>query len=69
MIAGSIRKQELRKQEPIKYLSVILAALALLAIGAAGGAVAAVAASQPTVTYQTLPAPVPNDHLQQSGPR
>jgi hypothetical protein len=65
MIAGS-----LRKQEPIRYLSLVLGALALLAIGAAGGAVAAVAAtSQPAVSYQTLPAPVSNDHQRPAGPR
>ena len=66
MIAGSIRRQE-----PVRYLSLALGAVALLAIGAAGGAVAAVATSQSSSvsTSQTLPAPVTSDHLRPAGPR
>jgi hypothetical protein len=67
MIAGSIRRQESVK--PFRFLSLVAAAVALLAIGAAGGAIAEVASAQQNVSYQTLPAPVPNDHLQPSGPR
>jgi hypothetical protein len=64
MIAGSIRKQE-----PVRYLAVILGTLAVLAIGAAGGALAARTTSQPSVSYQTLPATVTSDNVSPAGPR
>ena len=64
MIAGRIRKQE-----PLRYLAMILATLAVLAVGIAGGALAAGVTSQPAVSSQTLPAPASSDHLQPAGPR
>ena len=64
MIAGTARKQE-----PIRYLMVILGTLAVLATGVVGGLLAAGVTSQPSVSYQTLPAPVTSDHSQPTGPR
>jgi hypothetical protein len=64
MIAGTIRKQE-----PARYLAVVLGTLAVLATGIVGGALAAGATAQSSVSYQTLPAAATSDHLQLAGPR
>jgi hypothetical protein len=64
VIAGAIRKQE-----PVRYLAVVLGTLGVLAVGVAGGVLAAGATAQPSVSYQTLPASVTADHLQPAGPR
>jgi hypothetical protein len=64
VIAGTIRKQE-----PVRYLAVVLGTLAVLAIGVAGGALAAGATAQPSVSYQTLPPTVTSDDVQRAGPR
>jgi hypothetical protein len=64
MIAGTARKQE-----PIRYLMVILGTLAVLATGVVGGMLAIGATSRSTVSYQMLPAPVTSDQLQPAGAR
>jgi len=48
---------------------VILGTLAVLATGVVGGLLAAGVTSQPSVSYQTLPAPVTSDQFQPTGPR
>jgi hypothetical protein len=64
VIAGAIRKQE-----PVRYLAVVLGALAVLAVGLAGGVLAAGVTAHPSVSYQTLPVSVTADHLQPASPR
>lgn len=64
MIAGTIRKRE-----PVRYLAVVLGTFAVLAVGVVGGALVAGATSQPSVSYQTLPASATSDHLQPAGPK
>lgn len=64
MIAGTIRKQE-----PVRYLAVILGTLAVLAVGVAGGILAAGTTSHSSVSYQTLPTTVTSDDVRQGGPR
>ena len=65
MVAGAIRKQE-----PVRYLALVVGTLAVLATGIVGGAlVAGATAQQPSVGYQALPATATSDHLQPAGPR
>ena len=66
MLAGN----SLRKQQPVKYLAMILGTLAVLAVGVAGGIVAAGSTSHATSAgNQTVVAPVTSDNLRPAGPR